>query len=177
MNTHQRNLSASIDPVKLDLLAEVAVKVGLSLQEGQDLLLTAPAVALPLVRNIAEHAFHLVRCHRAMRSKRGQHGAQVVAVVFPSEPRKLPGAGMTAGEVGRDDENVLARPQRIEGLEQAGLEEAASFQASAEDIRWHFVPPWNSFMGRFRSFGSPVDRLPSQDDASGLAIGPYQLAL
>src|SRR6516162_1152811 len=57
--------------------------------------------------------------------------------------------------------------------QQAGLEEAASFQSSAEDIRWHFVPPWNSFMGRFRSFGSPVDRLPSQDDASGLAIGPY----
>src|SRR5690348_11299896 len=57
MNTHQRNLSASIDPVKLDRLAEVAVKVGLRLREGQDLLLTAPAVALPLVRKIAEHAY------------------------------------------------------------------------------------------------------------------------
>jgi aminopeptidase len=57
MNTHQRNLSASIDPVKLDRLAEVAVKVGLSLREGQDLLLTAPAVALPLVRKVAEHAY------------------------------------------------------------------------------------------------------------------------
>src|SRR5215471_18304239 len=57
MNTHQRNLSASIDPVKLDRLAEVAVRVGLQLQEGQDLLLTAPAVALPLVRKIAEHAY------------------------------------------------------------------------------------------------------------------------
>ena len=57
MNTHQRTLSASIDPVKLDRLAEVAVKVGLRLREGQDLLLTAPAVALPLVRKIAEHAY------------------------------------------------------------------------------------------------------------------------
>jgi aminopeptidase len=57
MNTHQRNLSASIDPVKLDRLAEVAVKVGLRLREGQDLLLTAPAVALPLVRKVAEHAY------------------------------------------------------------------------------------------------------------------------
>ena len=28
MTAHQRNLSASIDPVKLDRLAEVAVKVG-----------------------------------------------------------------------------------------------------------------------------------------------------
>jgi aminopeptidase len=57
MTEHQRNLSASIDPVKLDRLAEVAVKVGLQLREGQDLLLTAPAVALPLVRRIAEHAY------------------------------------------------------------------------------------------------------------------------
>jgi aminopeptidase len=52
-----RNVSASIDPVKLDRLAEVAIKVGLRLQPGQDLLLTAPAVALPLVRRIAVHAY------------------------------------------------------------------------------------------------------------------------
>ena len=57
MTVHERNLSASIDPVKLDRLAEVAVKVGLRLREGQDLLLTAPVVALPLVRRIAEHAY------------------------------------------------------------------------------------------------------------------------
>src|SRR5947209_16218 len=57
MTAHQRNVSVSIDPVKLDRLAEVAVKVGLRLQAGQDLLLTAPAVALPLVRRIAEHAY------------------------------------------------------------------------------------------------------------------------
>ena len=43
--------------MKLDRLAEVAIKVGLHLQPGQDLLLTAPAVALPLVRKIAEHAY------------------------------------------------------------------------------------------------------------------------
>ena len=57
MTAHQRNVSASIDPVKLDRLAEVAIKVGLRLQPGQDLLLTAPSVALPLVRRIAEHAY------------------------------------------------------------------------------------------------------------------------
>src|SRR5438067_13570495 len=57
MTAHQRNVSVSIDPVKLDRLAEVAVKVGLRLQAGQDLLLTAPTVALPLVRRIAEHAY------------------------------------------------------------------------------------------------------------------------
>src|SRR6201985_1490976 len=57
MTAHERNLSASIDPVKLDRLAEVAIKVGLRLREGQDLLLTAPSVAMPLVRKIAEHAY------------------------------------------------------------------------------------------------------------------------
>jgi len=57
MTVHERNISASIDPIKLDRLAEVAVRIGLNLQPGQDLLLTAPSVALPLVRRIAEHAY------------------------------------------------------------------------------------------------------------------------
>ena len=34
---------------KLDRLAEVAVKIGLGLREGQEMLLTAPIEALPLV--------------------------------------------------------------------------------------------------------------------------------
>lgn len=57
MTTHPRNVAAAIDPVKLDRLAEVAVKVGLNLQPGQNLYLTAPMAALPLVRRIAEHAY------------------------------------------------------------------------------------------------------------------------
>ncbi len=47
----------AIDPVKLDRLAEVAVRVGLRLQPGQDLLLTAPLASLPLVRRVAAHAY------------------------------------------------------------------------------------------------------------------------
>ena len=46
-----------IDPVKLDKLGEVAIKVGLQLAEGQDLLITAPMAAAPLVRRITEHAY------------------------------------------------------------------------------------------------------------------------
>src|ERR1035438_1635169 len=42
---------------KLDRLAEVAVRVGLGLREGQELVLTAPTEALPLVRRITEHAY------------------------------------------------------------------------------------------------------------------------
>jgi aminopeptidase len=57
MTASQRNLSAAIDPVKLDRLAEVAIRVGLGLQPGQDLLLTAPSAALPLVRRLAVHAY------------------------------------------------------------------------------------------------------------------------
>ncbi len=46
-----------IDPVKLDKLAHVAIKVGLQLAEGQDLVMTAPISAAPLARLIAEHAY------------------------------------------------------------------------------------------------------------------------
>ncbi|WP_160007290.1 aminopeptidase [Rhizobium sp. 18055] len=47
----------AVDPIKLDKLAEVAIKVGLQLQSGQDLVITAPVVALPLVRQITKHAY------------------------------------------------------------------------------------------------------------------------
>src|SRR5258708_20634203 len=57
MTVHDRNISAPIDPVKLERLAEVAVEVGLQLQPGQDLLGTAPAAALPLLRKVTEHAY------------------------------------------------------------------------------------------------------------------------
>ena len=60
-----------IDPVKLDRLAEVAIKVGLQLQPGQDLVLTAPMSALPLVRKITEHAY--------------KAGAGIVQTIFSDE--------------------------------------------------------------------------------------------
>jgi aminopeptidase len=46
--THEQNL---------DLLAQVAVNVGLGLQRGQELLMTASLDALPLARRITEHAY------------------------------------------------------------------------------------------------------------------------
>lgn len=42
---------------QLDQLARVAVHVGLSLREGQELIVTAPIEAVPLARKIAEHAY------------------------------------------------------------------------------------------------------------------------
>ena len=48
---------AIIDPIKLARLALTAVKVGLRLEKGQDLVITAPIAALPLVRLITEEAY------------------------------------------------------------------------------------------------------------------------
>jgi aminopeptidase len=47
-NTHEQ---------KLDLLAEVAVRVGLGLQPGQELLMTASLDTVPLARRITEQAY------------------------------------------------------------------------------------------------------------------------
>jgi aminopeptidase len=44
---------------KLDLLAEVAIKVGLGLKPGQELLMTASLDSLPLARRITEHAYRV----------------------------------------------------------------------------------------------------------------------
>ncbi len=52
-----RYSSIAVDPAKLDRLAEVAVRVGLNLAHGQELVLTAPLEAVPLVRRITEHAY------------------------------------------------------------------------------------------------------------------------
>ena len=42
---------------KIDKLANLAVRRGVGLQKGQNLLITAPIESLPLVRKIAEHAY------------------------------------------------------------------------------------------------------------------------
>lgn len=57
MNAPLHTAIDPVDPVRLDKLAEVAVKVGLQLQKGQDLVVTAPLAALPLVRLITRHAY------------------------------------------------------------------------------------------------------------------------
>ena len=46
-----------INEEKINKLAYLAIKRGVGLQKGQDLLITAPIESLPLVRKIAEHAY------------------------------------------------------------------------------------------------------------------------
>ena len=50
-------MTEHINPEKLDHLAEVAVRTGVNLQPGQDLVITAPTDALDLVRRITVHAY------------------------------------------------------------------------------------------------------------------------
>jgi aminopeptidase len=60
---------------KLDRLAEVAVRVGLGLARGQELVMTAPLDALPLARRITEHAYRA--------------GAALVTTLFTDEEATL----------------------------------------------------------------------------------------
>ena len=48
---------SAIDPIKLERLAEVAVEVGVNLQEGQNLIVTSPMSALPFARLVAAAAY------------------------------------------------------------------------------------------------------------------------
>ena len=49
--------SSVISSAHIDRLAELTVKTGLALQPGQDLMITAPIEALPLVRRITDYAY------------------------------------------------------------------------------------------------------------------------
>lgn len=60
---------------KLDLLAEVAVKVGLGLKHGQELVMTATLDSVPLARRITEHAYRA--------------GAALVTTLFTDEDATL----------------------------------------------------------------------------------------
>ena len=60
---------------RLDRLAEVAVRVGLGLRPGQEIVLTAPLEAVPLVRRITEHAY--------------KAGATLVSTIFSDEQATL----------------------------------------------------------------------------------------
>jgi aminopeptidase len=60
---------------RLDRLAEVAVRVGLGLLPGQEVILTAPLEAVPLVRRVTKHAYRA--------------GASLVTTLFTDEVATL----------------------------------------------------------------------------------------
>jgi aminopeptidase len=76
MTAHQRQQDdRTLHAARLDRLAEVAVKVGLGLVPGQELVMTASVEALPLVRRITEHAY--------------RSGAALVTTIFADEEATL----------------------------------------------------------------------------------------
>jgi len=60
---------------RLDRLAEIAVRVGLGLVRGQEVVMTAPVDAIPLARRITEHAYRA--------------GASLVTTLFSDEQAAL----------------------------------------------------------------------------------------
>jgi aminopeptidase len=154
MTTHQRNVVAAIDPVKLDRLAEAAVKVGLQLKAGQDLFLTSPVSALPLARKIAEHAYKAgaglvtpILSDEEMTLARFRHARDEsfdraanwlydgVAKAFAANTARLAIVGDDPMLLSQENPANVARANKANSLAyQPALEKIAGF-----DINWNIV--------------------------------------
>ena len=76
MNIHSPAPDGTLShEVRLDRLAEVAIRVGLGLLPGQEVIVTAPLEAVPLVRRVTEHAYRA--------------GASLVTTLFTDEVATL----------------------------------------------------------------------------------------
>jgi aminopeptidase len=140
--------------VKLDRLAELAIKVGLQLQPGQDLFLTAPVVALPLVRRIVEHAYKAgaglvtpILSDEEITLSRYRHAPDAsfdraagwlyegVAKAFAAGSARLGVVGDNPMLLSGEDAAKVARANRANSLAyQPALEKIAGF-----DINWNLV--------------------------------------
>ncbi|MDF2687937.1 MAG: peptidase [Microvirga sp.] len=115
MNEQVRNLpDASSHAQLLDRLAEVAVRVGLGLKPGQELVLTAPLDAVVLVRRITEHAY--------------KAGASLVTTIFSDEESTL-----MRFRHGRDEGFDTAPAWLYEGMAEAYKKGAARLAIVGED--------------------------------------------
>ncbi len=154
MTTHERKIAAAIDPAKLDKLAEVAVKVGLNLQPGQDIFLTAPVAALPLVRRIAEHAYKAgaglvtpILSDEELTLARFRFGSDAsfdrapgwlyegVAQAFAANTARLAIVGDNPMLLSGEDSAKVARANRANSIAyKPALEKIAGF-----DINWNII--------------------------------------
>lgn len=98
----------------LDRLAEVAVRVGLGLKPGQEVIMTAPLDAVPLVRRITEHAYRA--------------GASLVTTIFSDEE-----ATLMRFRHGRDESFDAASAWLYEGMAAAYKNGAARLAVVGED--------------------------------------------
>ncbi|QRE72415.1 aminopeptidase [Methylobacterium aquaticum] len=99
---------------RLDRLAEVAVRVGLGLRPGQELVMTAPLEALPLARRITVQAY--------------KAGASVVTTLLADDQ-----ATLARFENGHDDAFDKAAGWLYEGMAQAYRSGAARLAISGDD--------------------------------------------
>ena len=99
---------------RLDRLAEVAVRVGLGLKQGQELVMTASVESLPLVRRITEQAY--------------KAGASLVTTVFSDEESTL-----LRFRHGSDESFDKAPSWLFEGMATAFRDGAARLAVVGED--------------------------------------------
>ncbi|MGI4829854.1 MAG: aminopeptidase [Janthinobacterium lividum] len=114
--TEATTFSALSFDQKLDRLAEVAVRVGLGLRTGQELIITAPTDALPLVRLITTHAY--------------KAGAKLVTTLFADDALAL-----ARYEYGPDDSFDYAPQWMHDGIATAFRSGAARMAISGTDPR------------------------------------------
>ncbi|QFU17157.1 aminopeptidase [Microvirga thermotolerans] len=115
MNEQVRNPSAAASHAeRLDRLAEVAVRVGLGLRPGQEVVMTAPLEAVALVRRITEHAYRA--------------GASLVTTLFSDEE-----ATLLRFRHGREDGFDAAAGWLYDGMAAAFRNGAARLAVVGED--------------------------------------------
>jgi len=115
MNEQLRSPSDATSHAQLlDRLAEVAVRVGLGLKEGQEVVITAPLEAVALVRRITEHAY--------------KAGASLVTTLFSDEE-----ATLMRYRHGRDGSFDVASDWLYEGMATAFRKGAARLAVVGED--------------------------------------------
>jgi aminopeptidase len=115
MNEQFRAPSDAASHAKLlDRLAEVAVRVGLGLKPGQEVIMTAPLEAVPLVRRITEHAY--------------KAGASLVTTLISDEE-----ATLMRFRHGRDESFDAAPAWLYEGMATAYKNDAARLAIVGED--------------------------------------------
>jgi aminopeptidase len=115
MNEQFRNPADATSHAKLlDRLAEVAVRVGLGLKPGQEVIMTAPLDAVPLVRRITEHAYRA--------------GASLVTTMFSDEETTL-----MRFRHGQDESFDTASAWLYEGMAAAYKNGAARLAIVGED--------------------------------------------
>ena len=148
-------MSTPIDPAKLDKLAELAVKVGLGLEPGQDLFMTAPTGALPLARRIAAAAYRAgaglvttIFSDEEMTLARYRHGHDAsfdrapgwlyegLAKAFEDNTARLAISGDNPMLLGKEDPDRVGRANRANSK----AYRPALTHIVNHDINWSIVP-------------------------------------